>query len=290
MGWLSKRKKKTFGWTSKNLRFFVSDPLQGTLCFYKSNIEWKLGEEPRTIVDLVGQAIQVAIKTADKLSGKEKVKLTPADVRKANAARALKNQNRAKNNKKTKKGGQEKVRTFGKANPNAHKSKSVKENMIITCVYVHDDKVHSAESKALMSVYICEEEDWAMVVMNCHREKENGVKVYSERVTGVSLRWGSTYYHTQYDYFHSSHRGHRSWKIDSEKGKEETSKNTDSSTSNREGVGNRKSSKSTKRFSTMPAPISSQHSLSSSNSLNSFDDRSLMKRMTTTERKKRKRN
>ena len=202
------------------------------------------------------------------------MKLTPADVRKANAARALKNQNRAKNNKKTKKGGQEKVRTFGKANPNAHKSKSVKENMIITCVYVHDDKVHSAESKALMSVYICEEEDWAMVVMNCHREKENGVKVYSERVTGVSLRWGSTYYHTQYDYFHSSHRGHRSWKIDSEKGKEETSKNTDSSTSNREGVGNRKSSKSTKRFSTMPAPISSQHSLSSSNSLNSFDNRS----------------
>ncbi len=30
-GWLSKRKKKTFGWTSKNLRFFVSDPLQGKI-------------------------------------------------------------------------------------------------------------------------------------------------------------------------------------------------------------------------------------------------------------------
>jgi len=30
----------------------------GTLCFYKSNIEWKLGEEPRTIVDLVGLAIR----------------------------------------------------------------------------------------------------------------------------------------------------------------------------------------------------------------------------------------
>ena len=73
-----------------------------------------------------------------------------------------------------------------------------------------------------MSVYVCEEEDWAMVVMNCHREKEHGAKLYSERVTGVSLRWGNTYYHTQYDYFHSSHRGHRSWKIQSDSKYEES--------------------------------------------------------------------
>ena len=47
--------------------------------------------------------------------------------------------------------------------------------------YVHDDQVHPSESRAMMSVYVCDEEDWAMVVMNCHREKQHGVKLYSER-------------------------------------------------------------------------------------------------------------
>ena len=288
-GWLSKRKKKTFGWTSKNLRFFVSDPTQGTLCFFKSNIEWKQGKEPRTIIPLNGiairpsdrgkfvlcdfashtelyeltadsvksknrwiQAIQAAIKCADKKNGqKQNVKLTADDVRKANAARAAKNQQRAAQKKKKgqRRGqkndpGGESPRKFGRGDGNTHRSKSLAENMKITCVYVHDDNIHPAESKALMSVYLCEEEDWAMVVMNCHREKENGVKVYSERVTGVSLRWGSTYYHTQYDYFHSSHRGHRSWKINS--GGQEQDDTTD-------GDG----SPVDRRQSTMAAPVTS---------------------------------
>jgi hypothetical protein len=53
-GWLSKRKKKFLAWTSKTTRFFLTDPTNGHLCLFKSNIEWKQGEEPRTTIDLEG--------------------------------------------------------------------------------------------------------------------------------------------------------------------------------------------------------------------------------------------
>ena len=58
-GWLSKRKKKFLAWTSKTTRFFLTDPTNGHLCLFKSNIEWKQGEEPRTTIDLEGGAIAI---------------------------------------------------------------------------------------------------------------------------------------------------------------------------------------------------------------------------------------
>ena len=259
-GWLSKRKKKSYGWTSKNLRYFVSDPSAGTFSLFKSNIEWRHGEEPRTTIPLAGMALKsskggkfvlcelsthneiyeltasshelkgkwmmalkVAIQKSDQLlrmSGGgvgvgAGAKLSADAVKRANRARAQRNKNAASKKVKQKQRNEaESPRHFVGAGGGRHHARKKIENMEITCVYVHDDNVHPAESKALQSVYVCEEEDWAMVVMNCVREKENGVKVYSDRVTGVSLRWGDTYYHTQYEYLHSSHRSHRTWRIE----------------------------------------------------------------------------
>ena len=59
-GYLFKRKKKTLGWTSSTTRFLLSDPENGELCFFKSDIDWNAGEPPHARVPLAGTGVRAS--------------------------------------------------------------------------------------------------------------------------------------------------------------------------------------------------------------------------------------
>ena len=254
-GYLKKRKKKAYGWTGITRRFFVSNPENGELCFFKSDVDWNAGEPPRTRVNLAGIGVRVkpggifvlvdlvedvdlyelttnsvkskqrwvvslknAIKSANKKdpSRLESLKLTPEMI--AKNAKAKRDKLAAGKRGAATKNGLNGAKKFT-VNPKAKMKKYGNEatkNIIIQALYVHDESVHPAESHAVQSIYECPDENWALVVNNCHHQ--NGSKVYSDRVTSVTLRWGKDYFHTQYHYSHAlsggnSARSARTWKI-----------------------------------------------------------------------------
>ena len=231
-GWLHERSKKSFGWTKIHVRYFVSCPVEGTLTYWKSEQSWASGDAPWKVISMHDIRVfrskrTVSSNHASSMSsgGNSSAHGSLGGLRSLRTA--TKNEDRfglrliTKSDKTTlieisaesssdRENWFHAIRQAVRAADKRTKAQkrerypeikySTDRDVSIQATYVHDNSNHPAESYATSALFECAEEDWAMVVNHCHRVGNQ--KMYSGRVTSLTLRWGRELYHTEYNYNH----------------------------------------------------------------------------------------
>ena len=245
-GWLHERSKKSFGWTKIHVRYFVSSPVDGTLTYWKSEQSWASGDTPWKVISM--HDIRVFRSKRTPISSSSLSSVSNSSISNAQGSlgalrslrTATKNEDRfglrliTQSDKVTlleisAESSVDRERWFHAirqavraANKRAEKQSTELQrypkikyasdrDVSISATYVHNDSNHPAESYATSGLFECPEEDWAMVVNHCHRVGNQ--KMYSGRVTSLTLRWGRELYHTEYNYNHPKNVTFRTWRI-----------------------------------------------------------------------------
>jgi hypothetical protein len=243
-GWLHERTKKSFGWTKIQVRYFVSSPIDGTLTYWKSEQSWALGEKPWKVISLhdidvyrskrtrsrgslsasmgiesVTQGIgslRTATNNEDRFGLRLITKSSKITLLEVSAESSMERERWFHAIRQAVRAANKKMKSSSNSLPTEmQRYPEVKctfdRNVTIQATYVHDDSNHPAESYATSALFDCAEEDWAMVVNHCHRVGDH--KMYSGRVTSLTLRWGRELYHTEYNYNHPKNVTFRTWRI-----------------------------------------------------------------------------